>query len=155
MSAVFEEEVGIRPMQELDVRAVHAIETEVHAYPWTLGIFQDCLRVGYCCWVDEVATSVTSYGIMSIAAGESHVLNIGVASAMQRRGLGSRMLSHMLELAARHQAGTTFLEVRPSNVAALALYRQFGFIEVGLRRGYYPGNKGREDAVILALQLKC
>jgi len=154
MSAVLQPWPGMRPMQEADVRAVHSIETEVHAYPWTLGIFQDCLRVGYCCWVDEVATSITSYGIMSIAAGASHVLNIGVAHTMQRRGLGSRMLSHMLDLATRHRAETTFLEVRPSNVAALELYHQFGFTEVGLRRDYYPGDGGREDAVILALQLK-
>ncbi len=153
MSAVLQPGDAIRPMQEPDVAAVHAIEMEVHAFPWTRGIFQDCLRVGYCCWVNEQAGKVASYGIMSIAVGESHILNIGVARDQQRRGLGSRMLRHMLDLASQHGAETTFLEVRPSNTPALALYREFGFIEVGLRPGYYPGRKGREDAVILARQL--
>jgi ribosomal-protein-alanine N-acetyltransferase len=143
----------IRPMREADLSRVMAVEREAYAFPWSEQIFRDCLRVGYSCWVIERGGVLDAYGVMSVGAGESHILNLCVRPAVQRRGLGREVLAHLLQLARRHRAETVLLEVRPSNRAAFELYRNMGFNEVGIRRGYYPGHNGREDAVILARDL--
>ena len=96
---------------------------------------------------------VNAYGIMSIAAGESHVLNLCVCPAWHGCGLGRQLLAKLLEVARDHRAGTMLLEVRPSNRRALRLYESMGFSEVGVRRGYYPARNGREDALLLAMDL--
>ena len=144
---------GLRPMTVDDLEAVMEIENEAYPYPWTLGIFRDCLHVGYCCWVYTQAGEILAYGVMSIAAGESHLLNICVRASARRTGLGTAMLEHLIQLASRHGADVALLEVRPSNVAAVDLYRSLGFNEVGIRRNYYPADEGREDALVMARQL--
>jgi len=143
----------MRPMQAADVEAVMAVESLAYEFPWTPGIFKDCLRVGYCCWVYTLDDSVIGYGVMSVATGEAHILNLSIQPDMQGQGLGRRLLQRLLTLARQHGADTAFLEVRSSNQAALHLYRDLGFNEVGLRRGYYPSRNGREDAVVFALSL--
>jgi ribosomal-protein-alanine N-acetyltransferase len=140
-------------MSEDDLAEVIAIEREAYPFPWTEQIFRDCLRVGYSCWVLAGRDGVAGYGVMSVAVGESHVLNLCVRPDLQRRGLGRFMLTHLLHLARKHHADTALLEVRPSNHSALNLYQAMGFNEVGVRRGYYPGDNGREDALILARSL--
>lgn len=153
MSAVLECPAPVlRPMEASDVRAVMAIERAAYRFPWSPGIFHDCLRVGYCCWVLEEREHLLGYAIMSVGAGESHILNLCVHEEHRRRGLGNRLLLHLLDLARAHNADVTLLEVRPSNVGALAMYHRAGFNEVGVRRAYYPMGNGREDALILALQ---
>ena len=141
-------------MREADLDEVLAIERAAYPFPWTRGILEDCLRVGYGCWVLEQGRVVIGYGVISVAVGESHILNLCVRPEYQRQGHGRRLLDHLLALSRRHHADTALLEVRPSNRPALALYRQAGFNEVGMRRGYYPGTNGREDALILALALR-
>jgi ribosomal-protein-alanine N-acetyltransferase len=89
---------------------------------------------------------------MSVAAGEAHVLNVCVNEAHQRQGHARRMLDHMVDLARGHHATILFLEVRPSNQAALQLYFDFGFRQLAVRRQYYPARDGREDALVLALR---
>lgn len=140
-------------MHAEDLGAVLAIERAAYRFPWSEGIFRDCLRVGYCCWVLEVDVAVAGYGIMQVAAGESHILNLCVHPAYHRQGYGRAMLSRLLEIARNHRADTALLEVRPTNAAAIALYRRLGFHEVGVRRAYYPGHGGKEDALILARSL--
>jgi [ribosomal protein S18]-alanine N-acetyltransferase len=142
-----------RPMQEEDVRAVLEIERRAYKYHWTEGIFRDCLRVGYGCWVMELHGAVAGYGVLSLVVGEAHLLNICVAPEWQGKGYGNQLLEHFMELARERSASQMLLEVRPSNTAALALYRRRGFNEVGLRKAYYPSEKGREDALILAIDL--
>jgi len=142
-----------RPMHEGDVRVVMDIERRAYQFHWTEGIFRDCLRVGYCCWVMELAGVVVGYGIMSLVVGEAHLLNICVNPDLQRQGYGRLLLEHFMELARERGASQMFLEVRLSNVAALTLYQNSGFNEVGMRKNYYPGEKGREDALILAIEL--
>jgi [ribosomal protein S18]-alanine N-acetyltransferase len=144
----------IRPMCQEDIDAVVAVECAAYLYPWSKGIFQDCLRVDYCCWVGEVGEGIAVYGIMSVAVGESHIFNLCVHPQQQGKGLGRRMLRHLLSLARKRNADTAFLEVRASNTAARALYASEGFCEIGTRRNYYPNGKGREDATVLALQLR-
>lgn len=143
-----------RPMREQDVRTVLEIEKRAYQYHWTEGIFRDCLRVGYGCWVMELAGGIAGYGVLSLVVGEAHLLNICVAPEWQGKGYGGQLLGHFLTLARERNASQMLLEVRPSNDAALALYRKRGFNEVGLRKSYYPGEKGREDALILAMELR-
>jgi ribosomal-protein-alanine N-acetyltransferase len=142
-------QVTIRSMQESDLKDVVRIEHASYAFPWTEGIFRDCLRVNYVCRVVEVGTDVVGYGIISVGAGEGHVLNICIAGAHRCRGLGRRMLNHLLQVALHHGAQDVLLETRPSNSAALRLYRSLGFSQIGLRRGYYQAEGGREDAIVL------
>lgn len=154
MSAVRETAPArLRPMVDDDLEAVLAIERAVYPFPWTEGIFRDCLNVGYSCWVGAGEGDLRGYGVMSVAAGESHILNLCVHPDWRRQGLGRTLLVHLLRLARRHRAETALLEVRPSNRGALALYQDLGFSEVGVRRNYYPHRQGREDALILALDL--
>lgn len=143
----------IRVMQTDDLDAVYAIETRAYSHPWTLGIMRDCLKVGYNCCVYEADEGIVGYGIMSIAAGEAHVLNLCVDPARQGQGLGRKIFSHQLDWARRHNVDTLFLEVRESNQPAIALYGSLGFNEIGRRNGYYPAAKGREDALLFAKTL--
>jgi ribosomal-protein-alanine N-acetyltransferase len=143
----------LRPLSVADLDAVMAIEQRAYEFPWTKGIFRDCLRVGYCCWCYENEGCIEGYGVMSVAAGESHILNLTVRPESQRRGVGRKLMTHFLQLARRHNADVVMLEVRPTNQAAIALYQQCGFNEIGVRRNYYPAENGREDALLLALSL--
>jgi len=140
-------------MEESDVLAVVAIERSAYTHPWTEGIFRDCLRVGYSCTVFEQCGVIDAYGIMSVVAGECHILNICVRPEIQGRGVGRKVLTHLLARARQSGTEAAFLEVRPSNVAAISLYTRMGFNEVGIRRRYYPTHGGREDAIIMALDL--
>lgn len=144
---------ALRPMREGDLAAVHAIETRAYEFPWTVGIFRDCLRAQYPAWVMHSDGRIVGYSLMSIAAGEAHVLNVCVAPEMQGRGLGRRLLRALLQIARGQGAARVFLEVRPSNAAAIALYHDEGFNEIGRRPRYYPAHDGREDALVMALEL--
>jgi ribosomal-protein-alanine N-acetyltransferase len=141
-------------MQEDDLDEIMRIELKAYPYPWTRGIFSDCLRVGYCCWVLEVDETLVGYGVMSIGVGEAHILNICVDPQQQRQGYGHTILEHLIGIARRHDTEMCLLEVRPSNTAAVALYHASGFNEVGMRKNYYPDENGREDALILARNLR-
>ena len=154
MSAVLKApEAALRPMSENDLAQVMTIERGSYDFPWTEQIFRDCLRIGYCCWVIERADGVDAYGVMSVGAAESHLLNLCVRPAARRQGLARRLLAHLLDLARHHNVKLVLLEVRPSNRAAFKLYTSMDFNEVGIRRDYYPAAKGREDALILARDL--
>jgi ribosomal-protein-alanine N-acetyltransferase len=137
-------------MLERDLEEIVAIDHSAYEFPWTEGIFRDCLRIGYWCRVLERSRTIDAYGVMSVAAGEAHVLNLCVRPDLQGRGLGRKLLTHLLDLARRAGADTMFLEVRVSNAPAIGLYDSMGFGEVGVRTGYYPARRGREDALMLA-----
>ncbi len=140
-----------RAMGEADLPDVLAIERGAHPFPWTMPVFRDCLAAGYRCRVWLRGAEVCGFGIMSVAAGEAHILNLCIQPEHQGQGHGRGLLAHLLELARTEGAGNVFLEVRPSNSTALGLYRTVGFCEVGLRRGYYPAASGREDALVMAM----
>ncbi|MBK1718577.1 ribosomal protein S18-alanine N-acetyltransferase [Thiocystis violacea] len=144
----------LRPMREEDLAAVIEVERAAYPFPWTDEIFQDCLRVGYGCWVGEIDAAIVAHGIMSVAVGECHIFNLCVHPDWQQRGLGRQMLRHLLALALKRKAETAFLEVRASNQGARALYVSEGFCEIGVRRNYYPTRKGREDATLFALEIQ-
>ena len=142
-----------RTMLEEDIPNIMRIETKAYQHPWTGGIFRDCLRVGYFCQVLEQDGIIHGYAIMSMAVGEAHILNICVRPSSQSQGLGNLILDHLIEAARRMGSEVILLEVRPSNKAAVHLYHSHGFNEVGMRKSYYPSHDGREDALILALNL--
>jgi [ribosomal protein S18]-alanine N-acetyltransferase len=142
-------ELTIRSMDDADIPEVVRIERASYAFPWTEGIFRDCLRVNYYCRVVEVAAVIVGHGVMSVGAGEAHLLNVCVEEAYRCRGIGARLLKHLLRAAATAGAAEAFLEARPSNLAAIRLYQSIGFRQIGVRRGYYQAIGGREDAIVL------
>ena len=139
-----------RKMSEQDLAEVLAIEHETYEFPWSEMIFKDCLRVNYHCYVIESAQQVKGYPVMTVAAGESHILNICVDKSLRGFGVGHCMLVHLVEQARSHRAEMMLLEVRASNKIAIELYLRNEFNEIGRRNAYYPAKKGREDALILA-----
>ncbi|MGH8120932.1 MAG: ribosomal protein S18-alanine N-acetyltransferase [Gammaproteobacteria bacterium] len=154
MSARLKDQVEeFRPMCDADIGEITAIELSAYTHPWTANLFGDCLRAGYNCWVLQLNGAIISYGIVAIGAGECHILNLCVKPELQNNGYGMAMLEYLLDLARHHHTDTAFLEVRPSNHAAIRLYEKAGFNEVGMRSNYYPAFVGREDAIILARSL--
>ena len=143
----------LRPMQEDDLDAVMEVELRAYPFPWTRGIFQDCLRAGYPGRILEVDDGLVGYGMLSLAADEAHVLNVCVDPLVQSRGHGRLLLRALLDSARKHRAQRVFLEVRPSNPRAIALYERSGFNEIGRRPRYYPARDGREDAIVMAMEL--
>ena len=144
---------ALRPMREDDLEAVHAIEVRAYPFPWTLGIFRDCLHADYQAWVLLHDGEVTGYFMMSLAAAEAHLLTVCVAPEQQGRGYGRTLLRAILKIARGLGAERVFLEVRPSNTGAIALYFDEGFNEIGRRPRYYPAKAGREDALVMAIEL--
>ncbi len=143
----------IRTMTPADLPAVLAIEQDNFQFPWTLGIFNDCLNAGYACVVMEIGKQLVGYAVQMMVLDEAHLLNISIAQDFQRQGWGRHLLLYMMELGRQHDGLHMFLEVRASNAAALALYQAMGFNEMGVRPGYYPAHHGREDAVLMGCAL--
>jgi [ribosomal protein S18]-alanine N-acetyltransferase len=147
-------EVHIRPMMEADLPEVATIERLSYAFPWSESIFRDCLRVGYTCRALDLDGQIIGYGVMSFGAGEAHVLNVCVRDEFRNVGFGRRLLEHLIERAGAAGVNEVFLEVRPSNLSAIRLYQRLGFEQIGIRRGYYQALDGREDAIVLKLDLR-
>jgi [ribosomal protein S18]-alanine N-acetyltransferase len=133
-----------------DVERVMKVEHEVYEFPWTEKIFSDCIRVGYYCWLALQRQNIVGHAVISVSAGESHMLNLSIAREYQRRGFGKEFIEFLIQQAQAKQAQTMLLEVRPSNTAAINCYNSAGFNEIGLRKGYYPAPEGREDALLFA-----
>ena len=147
-------ELVIRAMRGNDIPEVVAIERGSYQFPWSEGIFRDCLRVGYVCRVVTVSRQVMAYGVMSFGAGEAHILNLCVDEAYRCRGIGRQLLNALIERAGAAGMADAYLEVRPSNTTAIRLYLSLGFEQVGMRRGYYQAANGREDAAVLRRALR-
>jgi [ribosomal protein S18]-alanine N-acetyltransferase len=143
----------IRRMTERDLEAVLSIERRAYEYPWSDGIFIDCLRIPYVCELLEEGESILGYAIMSLGGDEAHLLNLCLDDTARRRGLGTRMLNHLMARAMGEGVRVLYLEVRPSNTAALQLYRRAGFVRIGVRKDYYRAAGGREDALVFARSL--
>ncbi|MCY4154782.1 MAG: ribosomal protein S18-alanine N-acetyltransferase [Gammaproteobacteria bacterium] len=145
--------MNLRPMLEADLGEVLQIEIAAYTFPWDRNIFKGCLRDNYCCRVLELDGEVAAFAIMTLGAGEAHLLNLCVEPGRQNVGLGDHLLKSMLDYAGEHEATVMFLEVRTSNSGARSFYERLGFVEVGLRNGYYPARFGREDAIIMAKEM--
>lgn len=145
--------VRFRAMTPGDLPGVAAVERASYPFPWSEGIFRDCLRVGYLCRVADLDGEIVCYGVLAMGAGEAHILNLCVRGDLRGRSIGRQMLMLLLERSRQAGMEAVFLEVRPSNLHAIALYQSVGFSQVGLRKGYYQAERGREDALVLKLAL--
>lgn len=145
----------LRTIRESDLDAVMAVEERGYPHPWSRKVFRDCLRAGYSAWMlEDGVGDVLGYGVLSHAADECHLLNLCIDPRVQSRGLGRSLLTSLLQLARTRGARQMFLEVRPSNTRAIALYHGIGFNEIGRRPRYYPAANGqREDAIVMAMEL--
>lgn len=146
--------VHIRTMAHDDLALVSDIERRSYEFPWSHGVFRDCLLAGYTCIVVERGDLVVGYSILSVAAGEAHILNLCVDPAYRNLGYGDRLLDEILLRARRAEVNQIFLEVRPSNENAISLYLKKGFRQIAYRPAYYQATKGREDAAVLSKVLK-
>jgi ribosomal-protein-alanine N-acetyltransferase len=147
------QEMSLRPLVPQDVGDIMAIERRAYDFPWTAGVFLDCLRVGYCLWGLWEGANLRGYSVTAVAVGDAHLLNLCVDPVQHGRGFGRRLLLQTLDVARGHDASRVVLEVRPSNWVARSLYCRHGFRQIGIRRGYYPARRGREDALVLARNL--
>lgn len=145
--------IKLRTMNYADLKQVSAVEKRAYPHPWTLGIFRDCLRVGYNAWVVTLDDQIIGYGIVMLSPGEAHILNICIDPKYQGRGLGRYLLRHLVRKSNQTDIDMVLLEVRRSNASAQLLYQSEGFHELGVRKAYYPADGGREDAIILAKYL--
>jgi ribosomal-protein-alanine N-acetyltransferase len=148
-----EAQVAMRTMSHEDLSSVSAIERQSYEFPWSHGVFRDCLLAGYQCSVLQRDGEVVGYSILSIAAGEAHILNICVHPTYRSMGYGEKLLDEILLRARSSSVRQIFLEVRPSNAHALALYRKKDFHKVADRPAYYQASHGREDANVLVKKL--
>jgi ribosomal-protein-alanine N-acetyltransferase len=150
-------ERALRPMAYADVEAVVALESRAYSFPWSRGNFIDSLAAGYVARVQQLQAplhgDLVGYFVAMVGVDEMHLLNITVAPAWQGRGLGNEMLDALQDLARAQSLSSLWLEVRESNHRARSLYQRRGFIEVGLRRAYYPAAGRREDAIVMRLAL--
>ena len=153
MNAVLRDEPLLVPLLVADLDRVMAIETAAYPFPWTRGNFVDSLAAGYPARLLLTRARAIGYFIAMEGVDEMHLLNLTVAPAEQGRGHGQRMLDELVALCRVRGLRQLWLEVRESNARARALYLRYGFRHVGLRRGYYPAAKGREDAAVMSLDL--
>ncbi len=141
--------IVLRDMNLTDLAGIVRIEQCVHAFPWSCGNFIDALKSNYVCKVYEVKDEILGYVVLMLAVDEAHLLNISIVAEYQRKGMARGLLGAIMKIARSGNMQRMLLEVRPSNVAALGLYRDVGFREIGLRNGYYSAGNGREDAIVM------
>ncbi|MEI2417217.1 tRNA (adenosine(37)-N6)-threonylcarbamoyltransferase complex dimerization subunit type 1 TsaB [Orrella sp. JC864] len=144
----------LQPMTAADLDEVAALEQSVQAFPWTRGNFADALQAGYEAWAMRDEHGLAGFYISMPAPDLAHLLVIAVRRDAQGRGLGGALLAHCEAQARGRGLDALLLEVRPSNARARAFYAAQGFVQIGLRRGYYPAAHGqREDALVLRKDL--
>jgi len=145
--------MSLRPMCEADLDEVALMEARNYEFPWTRRNFGDSLDAGHSAWVARHGGKMLGYAVLLRFLDEAHLLNITIDRASRGTGRGRALLAQICNLARDGGARQLFLEVRPSNQVAQALYHSVGFQDVGRRRGYYPGLFGREDAIVMVLAL--
>ena len=143
----------VRPMQQSDLVEVMVIENASYEFPWTQGIFRDCLHNQYPATLFVQQKKILAYSVSQNVVDECHLLNLCVRQSDRGNGLGEKMVQYLMNQARQNDMGSIFLEVRVSNSAAINLYDKLGFNEVGLRNDYYPASNGREDALVLAHEI--
>ena len=140
-------------MRHTDLPEVMEIEEQSYEFPWTLGIFSDCLDNQYAAVVYLQNNRIVGYSVSQYIVDECHLLNLCVRQEARGQGLGEKMINYLTNQARQKDMGSIFLEVRVSNTPAIHLYDKLGFNEIGLRRDYYPDSNGREDALVLAYEI--
>jgi ribosomal-protein-alanine acetyltransferase len=142
--------LDVRPLREADLVRALEIEQRSHSHPWTARNFADAYAAGYagyCAWQED--TLIAFAWVMRPMPDEAELLDIAVLPERRRAGVGTRLLLTIEQ--SLHESGCErlHLEVRASNTNARALYASLGYDEVGLRVGYYPNGRSREDAILM------
>ncbi len=145
--------LNFRKIQVEDLPEIMAIERQCYEFPWSEEIFKSCFNASNLAMFAELEGKAIGYGILSTVLDEASLLNICIAPSEQGKGYAKVLLQFLCEQVRALGADTLFLEVRASNQAALHLYENMGFNQIGTRRNYYPAKKGREDAWMFALSL--
>jgi ribosomal-protein-alanine N-acetyltransferase len=138
-----------------DIAAIHKIECAANRFPWSQKNFSDSLDSGHYAWIyrQPDCKEIVGYAVVQFILDEAHLLNICVEPTQQGNGYGRVILKHLIEYAKTRDSNLMVLEVRRSNQRAQNLYLQEGFNEMSVRAGYYPAEKGREDAILMGLDL--
>ena len=152
-AAVIDSSLSYRGMLEEDVLEVFRIESLAYDFPWTKEVFLDCLSAGYTCKLFCIQNVIEGYIILSFSQTDCHILNFCIAPHQQGCGYGKDMLQFAYDVAQQQGARIMYLEVRPTNAAALTLYETQGFKRIAIRKNYYPDDEGREDAFVLACEI--
>lgn len=144
-----------QPMAESDIDEVVELEESVYPHPWSRGNFVDSLASGYQAWVlRDLQGQLLGYFLLMLIVDEAHLLNVAVSAELHGRGLGRFLLNQAVACARGMNMASVLLEVRPSNLRALDIYRRYGFSQIGRRKGYYPAaNQQREDAIVMRLAI--
>ena len=145
--------IRLRAMQEKDLRAVYKLEKLGQPRPWPAWYFRKQLRTASC-WVLEQQGMIVGFGIFAMVKHWAHIMNMGVAPGYRRRGLGRRIMLHMLTMAKRQHARYSWLEVRSTNYPAINLYRKLGFRKKQVRKNYYLMPSGAMNAIVMVRQLQ-
>jgi ribosomal-protein-alanine N-acetyltransferase len=141
-------------MRTEDLEWVAGCEREIREFAWGAAQFADSLTAGHLCRVLEGEQALLGYAVVMQVLDEAHLLNIGIARAEQRKGLGAFFLERLCEQMAQSGAASFFLEVAVGNAPALRLYQSLGFETIGRRKAYYPAvGGGREDALVMKREL--
>ncbi|NND93074.1 MAG: ribosomal protein S18-alanine N-acetyltransferase [Granulosicoccus sp.] len=145
--------LSFEPMLLDHVALVGTMERRNYEFSWSDAIFRDCLKSGYVCELVRLDNDIIGYAVLQTGAEEAHILNLCIDAPWQRQGFARLLLEHLIKVAMARRVRTVFLEVRPSNPRAVALYQQSGFNEIGIRKNYYEARNGREDAMVMARSL--
>ncbi len=152
--------INIVRMSEEHLDQVSDIEKQCYKTPWSRHSFfyeaveNKCGRYIVALWQDECGLSeVIGYAGMWILLDEAHITNVAVVPNWRGKRIAEMMLRYLLTLAMSEGVSAATLEVRPSNVSALKLYKRLGFVEMGRRKNYYEDDGIYEDALILWLQM--
>ena len=147
----------IRALKVNDIPTVADIAENAMAYPWSEGVLRSCMKADYHGWVisdDTIADGkMLGFVVVLNQVGECQLLNVCVLPEYQRHGYGRQLLEHVIDHAQSEGLRRVALEVRASNKAAISIYHALGFIDVGLRKNYYPTHSGREDALIMVFDI--
>lgn len=129
------------------------LQCECHAFPWSEKSFVDCLTPPYFAEQVLIDGAVVGYYVGLLVSVEATLMDIGVDSSCRGQGIGKALLQQFLRQCNKRQALDAWLEVRKSNSAAINLYREMGFTLIEERKNYYPAENGKEDALIMKLEL--
>lgn len=145
--------IAFRPMTLDDIDTILRIEQQGYDFPWSKNLFEQAVKSTKYCAVAQSEDRIVGYGILSYVVGEAELLNICIDPKEQSKGFAKQLLQHLVAHAAHKDNHEMYLEVRVTNTAAIHIYEQAGFNEIGRRKNYYPTKAGKEDAILMALPL--
>ncbi|OOF67624.1 ribosomal protein S18-alanine N-acetyltransferase [Rodentibacter caecimuris] len=147
--------INISRIEEKDFARLYEIEQQAHLIPWSFGTLKNNQGERYLNFKVSYLNGIVGFVICQCVLDEATLFNVAIAPDFQRKGLGRKLLNHLIQQLAGRGIATLWLEVRESNFSALQLYEELGFNQVDIRKNYYPLPNGkRENAVVMACYLQ-